>query len=271
MTLAQTIHDAGTIPFAHTNAEWKPANEWYIGEFLNHGAGPDKVYDALTGKLKWTDQVFVDALTLLDTCQKNGWFMGGLDRYYTEATADATSALAYGDAAMKIEGTWLVSDANTFFKESGQEWDWVPMPSTTGEEIYDLGIGSTWSINAKSPRPDDAAAFLNTYFSPEVQAKQVVGINLAPAPVAIPADLLSGDDPRHAKMIERLNAASTAGNYGYTTWTFWPPKTETYLIETIEKVWAGDTSLADYLKGMQETFDADVKAGTVPPIPARKA
>ncbi len=271
MTLAGTINDAGTIPFAHTNAEWKPANEWYIGEFLNHGAGPDKVYQALTGKLQWTDQVFVDALTLLDTCQKNGWFMGGLDRYYTEATADATSALAYGDAAMKIEGTWLVSDANTFFKDSGQEWDWVPMPSTTGDEIYDLGIGSTYSINAKSSRPDDAAEFLNYYFSAEVQAKQVVGINLAPAPVSIPADLLTGDDPRHARMIERLNAASTAGNYGYTTWTFWPPKTETYLIETIEKVWAGDTSLEDYLKGMQEAFDADVKAGTVPPIPARKA
>ena len=38
---------------------------------------------------------------------------------------------AYGDAAMKIEGTWFVSDAMTFFAEVGQEWDWAPVPSTT--------------------------------------------------------------------------------------------------------------------------------------------
>ncbi|MGN6484473.1 MAG: ABC transporter substrate-binding protein, partial [Thermomicrobiales bacterium] len=147
MALSQTVADADIIPFAHTNAEWKGTNEWFVGEFLNHVAGPDKVYEALTGTLPWTDQVFVDALTPLVEMQQNGWFMGGLDRYYTTPTADATSALAYGDAAMKIEGTWLVNNANIFFEESGQEWDWVPMPSTTGAAIFDLGIGSTYSVN----------------------------------------------------------------------------------------------------------------------------
>ena len=48
MTLAQKINDAGIIPFAHCNKEWRPANEWFVGEFMNHGGGPQKVYDALT-------------------------------------------------------------------------------------------------------------------------------------------------------------------------------------------------------------------------------
>ncbi|MGI8405418.1 MAG: ABC transporter substrate-binding protein [Thermomicrobiales bacterium] len=271
-TLDEMMTLAKIIPFAHTNAEWKGSNEWFIGEFLNHSAGPDKIYQALKGKIPWTDQVFVDALTLLDTCQKNGWFMGGLDRYYTTPSADATSAWAYGDAAMKIEGTWLVSNANTFFKESGQAWDWVPMPSTGGEEIYDLGIGSTYSINsinAKSKVADAAAEFLGSFFSPESQAKMVAGINLAPAPVNIPNELLSEIDPRQARMIDRLNKASSAGSYGYTTWTFWPPKTETYLIEEIEKVWAGDTTVANYLKGMQDIFATELAAGSVLPVPGR--
>ena len=84
MALAEQIDAAGIIPFAHANAEWRPANEWFVGEFLNHSAGgPQKVYDALTGSVPWTDPDFVDAIEVLNQMQQNGWFSGGLDRYYT--------------------------------------------------------------------------------------------------------------------------------------------------------------------------------------------
>jgi raffinose/stachyose/melibiose transport system substrate-binding protein len=267
--LAQQVADAGYIPFAHTNAEWKGTNEWFVGEFFNHIAGPDMVYQALTGALPWTDQAFVDSLTVLNEYQQNGWFMGGLDRYYTTPSADATAALAYGDAAMKIEGSWLISDALTFFGESGQDWDWVPMPSSTGDVIFDLGIGSTYSINANSPVADAAAEFLAYFFSPEAQANQVAGAGLAAAPVEIPVDLLGDIDSRQARMIEELNAASSGGDYGYTTWTFWPPKTETFLIDEIERVWAGDLTVEAFLQGVQDTFTPELEGGEVPPIPAR--
>jgi raffinose/stachyose/melibiose transport system substrate-binding protein len=269
MTLAQTISDAGIIPFAHGNAEWRPSNEWFVGEFLNHGAGPDKVYQALTGKLKWTDQVFVDALTPLNQAQENGWFMGGLDRYYTSGSDDTASAIAYGDAAMKIEGSWFIGDALTFFEESGQDWDWVPMPSTSGEEIYDLGIGSTFSINGASKAPDAAAEFLTWFFSGETQAQLAVECNMSPAPVSIPTDLLSGLDERQARLVDSLNKASEANNYGYTTWTFWPPKSDVYIYEEIEKVWAGDITVEDYLQGLQDLFDQELSEGDIPPIPER--
>ncbi|MGC4108359.1 MAG: extracellular solute-binding protein [Thermomicrobiales bacterium] len=271
MTLAQTIADAGITPFAATNAEWKGTNEWFVTEFLNHSAGPDKVYKALTGKLPWTDQVFVDALTPLDTIQQNGWFMGGLDRYYTTPVADANSAWAYGEAAMKIEGSWLVNNANIFFEESGQEWDWVTMPSASGEAIFDLGIGSTYSINAKTKDADGSADFLDYFFSAEAQAKMIAGVGLAPAPIEIPADLLTGIDPRQARMIEQLNTASSGGGYGYTTWTFFPPKSETFIIEKIENVWAGDLTVEDFLSQLNDIFAAELAAGDVPPIPARPA
>ena len=48
-------------------------------------------------------------------------------------------------------------------------------------------------------------------------------------------------------------------DYGYTTWTFWPPKSETYLIEEIEKVWAGDMTVEEYLQGLQDIFDDRVR------------
>ena len=269
MTLAETIAAAGIIPFAHANAEWRPTNEWFVGEFLNHHAGPEKVYQALSGELPWTDPAFVEAITMLDQMQQNGWFMGGLDRYYTTLSADAAALMSEGEAAMKIEGTWFVSDALTFFPEVEQEWNWVPVPSATGEAIYDLGIGSTYSINANSKYPAETAEFISYLFSPEVQASLAVECSLAPAPVTIPPELLSGLDARYAGMLQGLNDASAANNYGYTTWTFWPPKSDAYIYTEIEKVWGGDMTVEEYLQGLQTTFDAEVAAGAVVPVPER--
>ncbi len=273
IALGTKIKAAGIIPFAHGNQEWRAANEWFIGEFLNHVAGPAKVYAALTGTAKWTDPEFVDAITKLTDMQKAGWFMGGLDRYYTTTFADANDAFASGKAAMKIEGTWwMQSDAATYFgpkSGSDSDWDWVPVPSTTGEPIFDLGIGSTMSINANTKNPDAAAAFVSQYFSGPVQAKLLTECGLAPAPIQLTADQLSGLEARHAAILTALTEASTKNNYGYVTWTFWPPKTEQMLIEEIEKVWAGDKTPAQYLQDLQTQFDAEKTAGTIPPIPAR--
>jgi raffinose/stachyose/melibiose transport system substrate-binding protein len=269
MALAETIAADGIIPFAHTNAEWRPTNEWFVGEFMNHHAGPEKVYQALTGEAQWTDPAFVEALTMLDQMQQNGWFMGGLDRYYTTPTVDAAALLSEGEAAMKIEGTWFVGDALTFFPEVEQEWNWAPVPSATGDAIYDLGIGSTYSINANSEYPAETAEFISYLFSPEVQATLAVECSLAPAPVTIPPESLAGLDERYAAILASMNEAAAANNYGYTTWTLWPPQSDLYIYEEIEKVWAGDMTVEEYLQGLQTTFDQEVAEGAVVPVPAR--
>ena len=84
----------------------------------------------------------------------------------------------------------------------------------------------------------------------------------------------SGSDrasiPRLAEILAALNEAFSANNYGYTTWTFWPPESETYLIEKIEKVWAGEMTAEEYLaRVIRRVSTRSVTAGAVPPIPAR--
>ena len=271
MTLAQTVSDAGVIPFAHCNQEWRPANEWFVGEFMNQVAGPQKVYQALTGATTFTDPAFVEAIDTLTTMQRNGWFMGGLDRYYTTTFADANAALAEGAAAMKIEGTWWLLAVDAFWgPDAGNtnEWDWAPVPSKDGRPTFTLGMGSV-AINARTAHPDEVARFLTYFFSADAQATILTDCLLAPAPVAIPQDRLSGLDPRHAAILAARNQASATNSYGYTTSTFFPPKTDLYLIEAIEKVWAGDITAEEYLRGMQEQFDEERAAGDVLPIPAR--
>jgi len=270
--LCEEIEAAGVIPFSHGNGDWRPANEWFVGEYLNHVAGPDKVYQALTGEIPWTDPDFVRAIELLDEHQQKGWFMGGLEFYYTTGWDDYIIALASGEAAMKIEGTW-VADALIEQIDTGEygdnDWDWVPVPSMGGEAIFDLGMGHTWSVNKKAANPRAAAEFLTYFFSPEVQARRFRECGLVPGPVRLEADMLEGVDPRMAGMIVALAEASDAGNYGYTTWTFWPPKSDVYIYEEIERVWAGEIGPREYLEGLRDIFDQEFAAGEMPPIPTR--
>jgi raffinose/stachyose/melibiose transport system substrate-binding protein len=272
MTLSQTVADAGIIPFAHANADFRRANEFYVDEVLNHGPGAQKFYDALTGKAKWTDPEFVSAIELLNQMQQNGWFMGSLDNYYTAANTETGAALGDGEAAMRIDGTWFLEDVSDFFGDAAgntNEWAWAPVPTTTGDVLFDLGLGSTYSINKNAKNPDATAAFLDHLFSPETQAKLTMNCGLAPAPVTLDADVLAGLDPRIAQLREALSQASAAGNYGYTTWTFFPAATDTYLAETIERVWSGEMTPQDYLTGLQASFDEEVARGALPPLPAR--
>src|SRR5215204_2713372 len=273
VALAEQIDAAGVIPFANANAEWRPANEWFVGEFLNHNAGgPQKVYDALTGSAQWTDPDFVDAIEVLNQMQQNGWFAGGLDRYYTLTEAEAGSMFGAGEAAMKIEGTWFLENVNNYFGEAAgneNDWGWVPMPSASGEPIFDLGIGQTYSINANSANPEATAQFLDFYFSPETQARLLANCGVVPAAVNLEGQDLSAVNPGLTEILAALGEAFAANNYGYTTWTFWPPESETFLIEEVEKVWAGEMTAEDYLQGHQEVFDKEREAGAVPPIPER--
>lgn len=270
--LAGEIAAAGIIPFAHANLGWQPTNEWYVSEYLNHVAGPDKVYQALTGQLEWTDPDFVLAIEMLAQAQQNGWYMGGLDAYYSTPWNEWHDALATGAAAMSIEGTWSAAEINNVYftpRTGGNEWAWIPIPASTDTTIFDVGIGNTWSINADTAHPQAAAQFLDFLFSEEAQAARFADCGIALAPISLTEDALAGTDPRIANIFEMLAAAVASGDYGYTTWTFWPPESNRYMYEEIERVWAGDITALEYLEGLNELFQEELAAGAVPPIPPR--
>ncbi len=175
------------------------------------------------------------------------------------------AAFGDGKAAMNIEGTWALNNmANYFGEEAGNanEWDWVPMPSSDGTAIFDLGMGSTYSINAATEHPEAVADFLTYYFSPEAQAAALVDCSYAPAPVALicgcPGRVRSTRGRRLSPGLPKLRQE---GNYGYTTWTFWPPKSDIYIYEEIEKVWAGQMTTEEYLQGLDDLFQEEVDSG----------
>jgi raffinose/stachyose/melibiose transport system substrate-binding protein len=62
-----------------------------------------------------------------------------------------------------------------------------------------------------------------------------------------------------------LNATKT---FGYTTWTFWPAKSDTYIYQQMDKVLAGQLTPKDYCAGLDSVFQQEFKAGKTPPVPA---
>ena len=69
--------------------------------------------------------------------------------------------------------------------------------------------------------------------------------------------------------MKELATAVGKGQYGYTTWTFLPPATDTYLVSGMEEVWLKKTTSKDMMKKWDDTFKQEKDAGKVPAIPPR--
>lgn len=267
--VADALHEAGVTPFAAGNAEWKGVNEWSVSGLFNGDAGADQVYAALSGDASFTDEAFVKATELITKWQQAGYIGGGLDRYYTSTFDEYLSGFGAGEYGMNMEGSWRFSNIDTFFKDSGNEWDWTPFPTKDGRELYSIGTGSSWGINAASKNQEAAGEVLNHIFKPEIQAQLAVDCGFAPGPVKIDASMLEGLDPRQARLYESVAKAAEQGDYGYLTWAFFGPKTDQYIYEEIEKLWGGSITTKEYLQGLQDLAEKERRAGDNPPLPKR--
>lgn len=268
--VADSMLEAGVTPFAAGNADWRGANEWFVTLALNAVAGPDNVNKALRGELPWTSEPFVQSIDRLNGWWKKGYFG---KNYFSLTSAEQTAdMMASGRAGMMPTGTWQFQNVASYSKKAGSQAGFVGFPSASGDPVFPLGIGSTFSIASRAKNPDGAAAVINYVFSPEVYGS----MNSAwqgewNIPLKDLSSVQMGSDvtPLFTETMKNLSSAVSAGNYGYTTWTFLPPATDSYLINGIEEVWLGKISTADFLTKLDASFQKELKAKKVPAIPAR--
>ena len=62
--VAAKIKAKGMDVYTYGSSGWQPTHEHLVGIYLNNYAGPEAVYEAITGEREWTDPVFIEALEL---------------------------------------------------------------------------------------------------------------------------------------------------------------------------------------------------------------
>lgn len=254
---------AGMTPLGGGNAGYQGMTEWLITAVFNAAVGPEKIYDVLTGDAAFTDAEFVSAVELIETWLDAGWLAGGRESYFTTDDTANVTGLANGTTAMYISGTWSFNSMSTVF-EDPDDWAWAPLPSLSDAVepgVYPLAIGTALSISADSENPAAGAAFLDHIIGDVDRALEYTartGEN--PPPLAITADQFPSEvDERTVRL---YSAIPETTNVGYASWTFFPPKTDNYLIAEFDKVVTDDITAEEYLAGMQEAFDAELAAGS---------
>ena len=114
----------------------------------------------------------------------------------------------------------------------------APLRSGIPAELYELGLGSTLSVNARAQDAEGAAAFID-YLADKKRAAEwmaaVPSLFNAPLPFT-ESDFPASMDERVARQLASLSQATEKGNFGYTAWTFWPSKSDVYIQEEMQKV-----------------------------------
>ncbi|WP_082434210.1 ABC transporter substrate-binding protein [Devosia sp. A16] len=267
--LADTMLAEGMTPFVAGNAGFRPANEQFFTVALNQLAGPAAIREALAGTRPWTDPVFVEAMTRFKAWYDKGYY--GKD-YFSTSTIDAFAGMVTGKTGMAPQGTWAFSWVKDYFDPAGANAAFTSIPVAEGVPypLFPIGVGSALSINAKSANPDAAAQVIDYIFSgdfygavvPQWQGEWNVPL----------ADLsgiaMQGEvTPLYKEATTMIADAIADGSYGYTTWTFWPPRSEQYIISGVEELWLNKATPEQFLAGLQEIFAGELAEGSVPPLP----
>jgi raffinose/stachyose/melibiose transport system substrate-binding protein len=272
--LATEAKGQGMVPIGGTNSTYAASSEWLVSFFWNHFAGPDAMYQALTGKVAWTDPVFVDAVELLVSYFKKGWVGGSTAKYYSVPQPTIGAQFGAGKVAMYPQGEWFMPTLKDYFGKTAQndnDWDWAPLPSLSNDvpyPLFEVGVGGSYGINAASKHQEAAAKYLKWYYGNRKQALQRMADVPATYNVPIPiaeGDLPTGMDPRYSRLLTSVQNALSTGDFGYVTWTWLGPKSDTFVFEGADKVLNGKMSPKEYCEKLNDTFQQELKSNTIPP------
>ena len=204
---------------------------------------------------------------------------GSTAKYYSVPQATIGAQFGSGKVAMYPDGEWFMPQLATYFGKKANndnDWDWAPLPTLSSDVpkgLFTVGVGGSYGINGVSKYPEQSAAFLDWYYGDKKTAIQRMADTPSTynIPIAIDESQIPSDmDPRSKRLLTSVQDALKAGKFGYVTWTWWGPKTDTFIYQGVDKVINGQMSVQDYLKQVDDLHQQELKAGDVPTTVAPK-
>jgi ABC-type glycerol-3-phosphate transport system substrate-binding protein len=266
VAVSQAFQKNGIIPMSFGNSNYQGAVDWLYSTWLSCYAGPAKVKDLLTGKTTFADPLLTGAIQQMVDYWQAGYI--GDKKSQAITNDDMVALFANGQAAMMVDGTWATGQLLAVYPDCNWDIELMPELRPGVGRYFPLATGGAYAVNNACADKDFAAEVLNWIFtSMDRHLANVREAGGQPYPLkAFTKDSFKGMDPRMVDMYDTLMDAQESGNTGYCSWTFYPSDVRVYMNENTDALFLGRLSVKDYLAEAQRLLDADIKAGTVPPI-----
>lgn len=263
----QLAQDNGVTPIMLGTQDWPWAQEWYLSVMMSY-TGRNLLKDVLQGNngVKWTDDAFVKTVDTYKSWHDSGYLADG--KSYVLTSDDAINAFTNDKALFKLEGTWATYWITPLDQEQKDKIGVMLHPAINDSETSHLpiAVGGMWCVSKDTEYPDLAGYILDKLLSQDIQS-EFLAAGLDVAPMAIDAAEFEALDPTVQQMWMMLNDALAKGDYGYTTYAFYPPETRVYIYEGIVNVLENNISVMDYLTQVQALTEKERGAGAIPFLP----
>jgi raffinose/stachyose/melibiose transport system substrate-binding protein len=174
----EALEKAGYQPFAQAGSQGWPLTR-LMGLYIYRNVGPDAMEKIRDGEAKLTDEEYVAGATALQEMADAGFFGEGFTSLEPDA---ATAAFLTGKAAMKYDGTWLLSNINDEEQNQigAENVGFMPFPDVEGGkgsiDQWPANAGAAMAANPKTAGPKTAAWFSCIAENYGQQALQDAGI-----------------------------------------------------------------------------------------------
>ena len=267
LAACQLFQRNGIIPMSFGNSDYQGAVDWLYSTWNSCYAGNAKMKDALTGKARWDDPIITASVQQMVDYWQAGYI--GDKKSQAITMEDSMSLFATGRAAMMVNGTWATWGLMNTYTDCN--WEAVLMPELRPGvgQLFPLATGGVYCVNQGAANKDFAAEVLNWMFTKlDWHVKAIREASWQPFPVkAVNKDTFRGMDRRMVEMYDILMNAQIKGNTGLCAWTFYPSDVRVYMNEQTDALFLGRLSVRDYQARIQSLMEANLRAGTVPPIP----
>lgn len=207
LAFCKTASEAGTIPVAFAdNPGWQAFHQ--ISMTANQMIGADAMQEILYngGEANWESPEIVAAIKAFFVDMRDA---GCFPEDVNALTYDDGNALFYaGDAALHTTGSWMIGDMEANMGEAAADVTFVPFPALPGGkgQYWITGVGSAYYVTENSEHKDEAAAFIDYLFQPEVVAEGWVEKGKYAVPVEFDAAAVEGS-PLFKSVLDTLQSS----------------------------------------------------------------